>query len=213
MYLHIFLFYLLFFLLSWFSKILSFITMLSVSRTLFSLFFRVSLLAQTLLIFLHLRISCFPLKLFFFFFLILGFLLTVLFLQHLNYVVLLLSNLHSFWGEICSHLNHLFLRVSCHFSLVASKIFLFVFSFWNLIMICLTWFLWVYSLCLASWVCRFTYFAKFVEISAIISFNTFQSNPLSLLPLGLRWHRYQTFGVFPQAPEHSLFFFTLFSLC
>ena len=71
-------------------------------------------------------------------------------------------------------------------------------------------FLWVYSVCSASWVCRFVSLATFEAFSATISLDNLSASLSSSFILGLWWCERWIFCYYPPHPggcAHSFFYF------
>lgn len=107
------------------------------------------------------------------------------YLQDLKYIFPLIFGLYSFCGknEMLSYWWSLYM--TSYYSLDALNILSFALAFDSFIKICLTVSLFGFiflGVCLAFWIYRFMYFAKFWKFSVILISNTY-SFPISLLGL------------------------------
>lgn len=145
-----------------------------------------------------------------------GFYILVLFFQHLQTIVPLLSGLHDFCWEILCHSNYLSPVGKVLFSLLLSRLFLLSCIFGHLIMMCLSvdfivFILLGIHLLGYSWTCSFMYLGKYGRFHTLFFWGIF-SPFFSTLLLGLHWHKYHIFCYNPKGPWDTHFFFSVYFL-
>lgn len=139
-------------------------------------------LVTILLVFLHLGTHWFPLYSWRLFSLVVGFRLTVVFIQHVAYVILLPSALYGF-REIHHHSDCVSHIHKVSFVLLPLRIFSLSLVFRSLAVMCVgVKFFRVYSVwgSLTSWICRFMSFCKTWELFSHYFFKYFFSPALFL---------------------------------